>query len=62
MPAPHEIFAQMPPAAAEQFCTFLLENEWPLYQTTLDTLAKQRKLRSLFVERKRPAEGPRLKL
>ena len=56
MPTPHEIFAQMPPAVADQLFTFLLENERPLYQTTLDTLAKQRKLRTIFVERKPRAE------
>ena len=52
MPTPHEIFAHMPPAVAEQLFSFLMENEKPLYQTTLDTLAKQRKLRTIFVTRK----------
>ena len=56
MPTPHEIFAQMPPAVAEQLFTFLAEKERPLYQTTLNTLAQQRKLRPLFVERKPRAE------
>ena len=52
MPTPHEIFAHMPPAVAEQLFSFLEKNEKPLYQTTLDTLAKQRKLRLIFVTRK----------
>lgn len=52
MPTPHDIFAQMPAAVADQLFSFLQEKERPLYQTTLDTLAKQRKLRTLFVERK----------
>jgi hypothetical protein len=52
MLTPHEIFSQMPPAAAEQLFTFLMENERSLYKTTIDTLAKQRKLRTIFVERK----------
>ena len=56
MPTSHAIFAQMPPAVAEQLFTFLAEKERPLYQTTLDTLAKQRKLRAIFVERKPRAE------
>jgi hypothetical protein len=56
MPTPHEIFALMPSAVAEQLFTFLLEKEKALYQTTLDTLAKQRKLRTVFVERKPRAE------
>lgn len=56
MPTPHEIFAQMPPAVAEQLFSFLEKNEKPLYQTTLDTLAKQRKLRTVFVARKPRAE------
>ena len=52
MPTPHEIFAHMPPAVADQLFSFLEKNEKPLYQTTLDTLAKQRKLRMIFVTRK----------
>ena len=52
MPTPHEIFAHMPPAVAEQLFSFLEKNEKPLYQTTIDTLAKQRKLRMIFVTRK----------
>ncbi len=52
MPTPHEIFAHMPPAVADQLFSFLEKNEKPLYQTTIDTLAKQRKLRMIFVTRK----------
>ena len=52
MPTPHEIFAHMPPAVADQLFGFLEKNEKPLYQTTIDTLAKQRKLRMIFVTRK----------
>ena len=52
MPTPHEIFAHMPPAEADQLFSFLEKNEKPLYQTTIDTLAKQRKLRMIFVMRK----------
>ncbi len=52
MPTPHDLFAQMPPAVAEQLFSFLEQNEKPLYMTTIDTLAKQRKLRTIFVARK----------
>ncbi len=56
MPTPHDIFAQMPSAVAEQLFSFLEQNEKPLYMTTIDTLAKQRKLRTIFVARKPRAE------
>ena len=56
MPTPHEIFAHLPPAVAEQLFSFLEQNEKPLYMTTIDTLAKQRKLRTVFVARKPRAE------
>jgi hypothetical protein len=53
---PHEIFAQMPAAVAEQLFGFLADKEKPLYKGTIDTLAKQRKLRPVFIERKPRAE------
>jgi len=56
MPTPHDLFALMPPAVADQLFSFLEQNEKPLYMTTLDTLAKQRKLRTVFVARKPRAE------
>lgn len=49
---PHEIFARMAPGVAAQLFTYLFDNEKPLYKATIDTLAKQRKLRPVFVERK----------
>jgi hypothetical protein len=49
---PHEIFAQMPAASAAQLLGFLFEKEKPLYKATIDSLAKQRKLRPVFVEKK----------
>jgi hypothetical protein len=49
---PHEIFALMPADAAAGLLGFVLEREKPLYKATIDTLAKQRKLRPVFVERK----------
>ena len=53
---PHEIFARMPAAIAEQLLTFIAEKEKPLYKATIDSLAKQRKLRPIFIERKPRAE------
>lgn len=48
----HEIFARMPTAAAVQLFSFLQEREKQLYQATIDSIAKQRKLRPIFIERK----------
>jgi hypothetical protein len=50
--APNEIFSQITPAIASQIFGFLFEKEKPLYKATLDTLAKKRNLRPVFVERK----------
>jgi len=49
---PHEIFSQATPAVASQIFSFLFEKEKPLYKATIDTLAKKRNLRPVFVERK----------
>ena len=56
MLSPHDIFTRMPAPVAEQLFGFLHEREKPLYKATIDTLAKQRKLRPVFVERKPRAE------
>lgn len=53
---PHDVFSRMPAAVAEQLFTFLLEREKALYKATIETLAKQRKLRPIFLERKPRAE------
>lgn len=50
--APHEIFSKMTPCVASQIFGFLFEKEKPLYKATIDTLAKKRNLRPIFVERK----------
>ena len=42
----------MTPGVASQIFSFLFEKEKPLYRATLDTLAKKRNLRPVFVERK----------
>jgi hypothetical protein len=49
---PHEIFARISPEGVAAIFTHFYENEKPLYKATLETLAKQRKLRPVFVERK----------
>lgn len=48
----NEIFARMPANTASALFAHVLENEKPLYKATIETLAKQRKLRPVFVERK----------
>jgi len=52
----HEIFARMPSAVGAQLFAYVQENEAALYQATIHTLAKQRKLRIVFIERKPRAE------
>ena len=48
----NEIFAKMPQETAAQIFTHIGENEKHLLKATIDTLAGQRKLRPIFVERK----------
>ena len=48
----NDIFTRMPPAVAAQLFAHLHEKEKPLYKATIDTLAKQRNLRPVFIERK----------
>jgi len=52
MPKPYEIFAALPPSVSDQLFSHLLDKEKALYKATIDTLAKQRKLRPVFIERK----------
>lgn len=42
----------MPMSTAAQLLGFLFEKEKPLYKATIDSLAKQRKLRPVFIEKK----------
>ncbi len=48
----HEIFAAMPAEAAAEIFGYLHREEKQLYKAAIDTLAQQRKLRPVFVERK----------
>lgn len=47
---PHEIVARMSPPVAEALFGFLHDKERKLYRATIDTLAKQRKFRPVFIE------------
>ena len=49
---PHEIFAKMSGTAACDLLGFLHDKEKQLYRATLESLAKQRNLRPVFLERK----------
>lgn len=49
---PHEIFARMAPVVAAQLLGFLQEKETRLYKATIETVAKSRKLRPVFIERR----------
>ena len=52
----HEIFQRMSPALAAQIFAFLHAEQKPVYKAAIQGLANQRNLRSVFVERKPPAE------
>jgi hypothetical protein len=53
---PDEIFSNMTPALGARIFTDLAAKEANLYRATIDTFAKQRKLRPVFIERKTEAE------
>src|SRR5688500_6016677 len=48
----HEIFARLSPVVAAELLAFIESKEKPLYRATIETIAKQRKLRPVFIERK----------
>jgi hypothetical protein len=49
---PSEIFAKIPPATASSIFAFVHEHQKPLYKAAVDTLAKTRNLRAVFIEKK----------
>jgi hypothetical protein len=51
-PTPSDIFRQAAPAVVADIFSYIHENEKPLYKATIESLATQRKLRPVFVERK----------
>jgi len=50
--SPNDLFAQMPESTCTAMLADLFENEKPLYKNLIENLAKQRKLRPIFIERK----------
>jgi hypothetical protein len=52
----HEIFSALSPTLAGRIFSGLLANQKPLYKAAIESLAKQHKLRPVFIERKTPAE------
>lgn len=47
-----DLFRAVSPALAAQIFTYLVENDKPTFRVAIQTLAAQRKLRPVFVERK----------
>jgi len=52
----HELFQNMSPALATEILSYLQKEQTPVFKTVVQTLAAQRKLRPVFVERKPPNE------
>ena len=50
--SPNEVFVQMPESTFSAMLADIFENEKQLYKNLIENLAKQRKLRPVFVERK----------
>lgn len=48
---PHEIISRLSPALVEQLFAFLYDKERKLYRATIESLAKQRNFRPVFVEK-----------
>ncbi|HEX4086952.1 MAG TPA: hypothetical protein VHY22_18700 [Chthoniobacteraceae bacterium] len=54
--SPNEVFFHMSAATCGGMLSDLFENEKPLYKNLIENLAKQRKLRPVFIERKARTE------
>ncbi len=52
----HEIFQQLSPALAVEILGYLQKEQPPVFKSVVQTLAGQRNLRSVFIERKPPNE------
>ena len=52
----YEIFQQMSPSLAVEILGYLQKERGPVFKSVVQTLASQRNLRTVFVERKPPAE------
>jgi hypothetical protein len=53
---PNEIIARLTPELTKDLFAHLHGEEKQLYKATIDTLAKQRRFRSVFIEKKPPVE------
>jgi hypothetical protein len=53
---PHEIIARLNPELSADLFAHLQGKERKLYQATIDTLAKQRRFRPVFISQKPPTE------
>jgi hypothetical protein len=52
----HEIFQHMSPALAAEILGYVQKEQTPVFKSVVQTLASQRNLRAVFVERKPPDE------
>ncbi|HEX4666849.1 MAG TPA: hypothetical protein VH207_09620 [Chthoniobacterales bacterium] len=52
----YELFQNMSPALATEILSYLQKEQTPVFKSVVQTLAAQRKLRPVFVERKPPHE------
>jgi len=52
----YEIFQKMSPTMAVEILSYVQKEQAPVFKSVVQTLASQRNLRSVFVERKPPAE------
>ncbi|MBA2435300.1 MAG: hypothetical protein M3480_05385 [Verrucomicrobiota bacterium] len=52
----YEIFQHMSPALASQLLGYLQKTQTPVFKSVVNTLASQRNLRAIFIERKPPPE------
>lgn len=52
----HELFQQMSPALANELFSYLQREQKPVLKTMVQSLAQQRRLRQVFIERKPPEE------
>ena len=50
----YEIFQQMSPALASEILSYLQKEQPPVFKSVVQTLASQRNLRAIFIERKPP--------
>ncbi len=52
----HELFQNMSPTLATEILSYLQKEQTPVFKSVVQTLAGQRKLRPVFIERKPPPE------